>query len=63
MTLAALSMAYLVTSILECKMNFKVALIALGLAGALVGTVQAADESISKKITLTAQINDGLFVS
>ena len=49
--------------ILEYEMNFKVALIALGLAGALVGTVQAADNSISKKITLTAQINDGLFVS
>lgn len=44
-------------------MNFKVALIALGLAGALVGTVQAADNSVSKKITLTAQINDALFVS
>ena len=55
-------MAYLVT-ILESKMNFKVALIALGLAGALVGTVQAADNTVSKKITLTAQINDGLFVS
>lgn len=44
-------------------MNFKVALIALGLAGALVGTVQAADNTVSKKITLTAQINDALFVS
>lgn len=50
-------------TILESKMNFKVALIALGLAGALVGTVQAADNTISKKITLTAQINDALFVS
>ena len=44
-------------------MNFKVALIALGLSGALAGVVQAADGSISKKITLTANINDGLYVS
>ncbi|MBM1189233.1 CS1 type fimbrial major subunit [Pseudomonas lundensis] len=44
-------------------MNFKVALIALGLSGALVGVAQAADNTVSKKITLTAQINDALFVS
>ena len=44
-------------------MNFKVALIALGLSAAMVGMVQAADNSVSKKITLTAQINDALFVS
>ena len=44
-------------------MNFKVALIALGLSGALVGMAQAADNTVSKKITLTAQINDALFVS
>ena len=44
-------------------MNFKVALIALGLSTALVGMVQAADNTVSKKITLTAQINDALFVS
>lgn len=44
-------------------MNFKVALIALGLSTAMVGMVQAADNTVSKKITLTAQINDALFVS
>ena len=44
-------------------MNFKVALIALGLSGAFVGMVQASDNTVSKKITLTAQINDALFVS
>ena len=44
-------------------MNFKVALIALGLSAAMVGMVQAADNTVSKKITLTAQINDQLFVS
>lgn len=44
-------------------MNFKVALVALGLSSVLVGGVQAADSTVSKKITLTAQINDALFVS
>ncbi|WP_175812888.1 CS1 type fimbrial major subunit [Burkholderia contaminans] len=39
---------------------------ALGIAGAVISTAQAApksDNQVSKKITLTAQINDGIFVS
>jgi len=47
-------------------MNFKVALIAVGLSAALAGLAQAAPvdaQSVSKKITLTAQINDAMFVS
>jgi len=37
---------------------------ALGLAGALTGMVHMAQaDTVSKKITLTAQINDGIFVS
>lgn len=39
--------------------------VALGMSGALIGLAHAADEGkqVSKKITLTAQINDGIFVS
>lgn len=47
-------------------MNFKVALIAVGLSSVLVGMAQAATvpaNTVSKKITLTAQINDAMFVS
>ncbi|MEX5510094.1 CS1 type fimbrial major subunit [Pseudomonas paralactis] len=47
-------------------MNFKVALIAVGLSSVLAGMAQAAtvpDSTVSKKITLTAQINDAMFVS
>lgn len=47
-------------------MNFKVALIAVGLSTMLAGMVQAAplgENTVSKKITLTAQINDAMFVS
>lgn len=36
-------------------------ILALGLTGALVGVAHA--DPVSKKITLTAQINDGIFVS
>ena len=39
-------------------------ILALGMSAALVGIAQTAQaEPVSKKITLTAQINDGIFVS
>nr|WP_175801598.1 CS1 type fimbrial major subunit [Burkholderia anthina] len=39
-------------------------ILALGMSAALVGMAQTAQaEPVSKKITLTAQINDGIFVS
>ncbi|WP_025126721.1 CS1 type fimbrial major subunit [Pseudomonas sp. PH1b] len=47
-------------------MKLKHILIAMGLSGALIGMAQAAPASsntVSKKITLTAQINDAMFVS
>lgn len=47
-------------------MKLKNILIAMGLSGALIGMAHAAPSStniVSKKITLTAQINDAMFVS
>ncbi|MBU9143334.1 CS1 type fimbrial major subunit [Burkholderia multivorans] len=47
-------------------MKIKQLVVALGVSGALIGLAHAApanDNQVSKKITLTAQINDGIFVS
>jgi hypothetical protein len=45
-------------------MKFSKIVLALGVTGALFGVAQTVQaDSVSKKITLTAQINDGIFVS